>query len=194
MAYSNYDASTTNKSKRSNRIYADLNLSFTKNPATKDVARLFDVQAIKRSVKNIILTNKYERPFNSDFGCNLRGFLFENITEPLLVIIKDRVAMAIEKYEPRVTVEDVVVRDDQDKNGISIMVGFYYNKYNAELDLPGILLNDSSLTDEVNAEVVSVVYMKKQGFRINISPLTKPNALRACEKIKALGQLCEISK
>ena len=107
MAYSNYDASTTNKSKRSNRIYADLNLSFTKNPATKDVARLFDVQAIKRSVKNIILTNKYERPFNSDFGCNLRGFLFENITEPLLVIIKDRVAMAIEKYEPRVTVEAV---------------------------------------------------------------------------------------
>ena len=127
MAYSNYDASTTNKSKRSNRIYADLNLSFTKNPATKDVARLFDVQAIKRSVKNIILTNKYERPFNSDFGCNLRGFLFENITEPLLVIIKDRVAMAIEKYEPRVTVEDVVVRDDQDKNGISIMVSFLIN-------------------------------------------------------------------
>ena len=76
----------------------------------------------------------------------------------------------------------------------SIMVGFYYNKYNAELDLPGILLNDSSLTDEVNAEIISVVYMKKQGFRINISPLTKPNALRACEKIKALGQLCEISK
>ena len=77
---------------------------------------------------------------------------------------------------------------------LSIMVGFYYNKYNAELDLPGILLNDSSLTNEVNAEVVSVVYMKKQGFRINISPLTKQNAIRACEKIKALGQLCEISK
>jgi len=72
--------------------------------------------------------------------------------------------------------------------------GVYYNKYNAELDLPGILLNDSSLTDEINAEVVSVVYMKKQGFRINISPLTKQNAIRACEKIKALGQLCEISK
>ena len=83
---------------------------------------------------------------------------------------------------------------EENLNGISIMVGFYYNKYNAELDLPGILLNDSSLTDDVNAEVVSVVYMKKQGFRINISPLTKPNALRACEKIKALGQLCEISK
>ena len=139
MAYSNYDASTTNKSKRSNRIYADLNLSFTKNPATKDVARLFDVQAIKRSVKNIILTNKYERPFNSDFGCNLRGFLFVNITEPLLVIIKDRVAMAIEKYEPRVTVEDVVVKDDQDKNGLSIMVSFLINGTEAPVSVSTFL-------------------------------------------------------
>ena len=139
MAYSNYDASTTNQSKRSNRIYSDLNLSFTKNPATKDVARLFDVQAIKRAVKNIILTNKFERPFNSDFGCNLRGFLFENITEPLLVIIKDRVAMAIEKYEPRVTVEDVVVRDDQDKNGLSIMVSFLINGTEAPVSVSTFL-------------------------------------------------------
>ena len=83
---------------------------------------------------------------------------------------------------------------EENLSHFSIMVGFYYNKYNAELDLPGILLNDSSLTDEVNAKIVSVVYMKKKGFRINISPLTKTNALRACEKIKALGQLCEISK
>ena len=127
MAYSNYDASTTNKSKRSNSIYADLNLSFTKNPATKDVAKLFDVQAIKRSVKNIILTNKYERPFNSDFGCNLRGFLFENITEPLLVVIKDRISMAIEKFEPRVSVEDVFVKEEDGSNGISIMVSFKIN-------------------------------------------------------------------
>ena len=124
----NYDASVnTNKSVRSNKAYSDLNLNFNKNPATKDVAKLFDVQAIKRSVKNIILTNKYERPFNSDFGCNLRGFLFENITEPLLVVIKDRVSMAIEKYEPRVSVEDVVVQSDDGSNGISIMVSFKIN-------------------------------------------------------------------
>ena len=124
----NYDASVnTNKSVRSNKAYSDLNLNFNKNPATKDVAKLFDVQAIKRSVENIILTNKYERPFNSDFGCNLRGFLFENITEPLLVVIKDRVSMAIEKYEPRVSVEDVVVQSDDGSNGISIMVSFKIN-------------------------------------------------------------------
>ena len=139
MAYSNYDASTTNKSKRSNRIYADLNLSFTKNPATKDVARLFDVQAIKRSVKNIILTNKYERPFNSDFGCNLRGFLFENLTEPMVVIIKDRVAMAIEKYEPRVSVEDVIVKNSSDPNGINIQVSFLINGVEAPVTVSTFL-------------------------------------------------------
>ena len=139
MAYSNYDASTTNKSKRSNRIYADLNLSFTKNPATKDVARLFDVQAIKRSVKNIILTNKYERPFNSDFGCNLRGFLFENLTEPVMVLIKDRVAMAIEKYEPRVSVEDVIVKNSSDPNGINIQVSFLINGVEAPITVSTFL-------------------------------------------------------
>jgi|TARA_Y100001970_G_C13873698_1_gene670317 hypothetical protein len=139
MAVSQIDATVTNNSKRSNRIYKDLNMSFTKNPATKDVARLFDVQAIKRAVKNIILTNKYERPFNPDFGCNLRGFLFENITEPLLVIIKDRVAMAIEKYEPRVSVEDVVVKNDIDKNGINIQVSFLINGVEAPVTVSTFL-------------------------------------------------------
>ena len=127
------DATITNNSKRSNRIYKDLNMSFTKNPATKDVARLFDIQAIKRSVKNIILTNKYERPFNPDFGCNLRGFLFENLTEPMVVIIKDRVAMAIEKYEPRVSVEDVIVKNSSDPNGINIQVSFLINGVEAPI-------------------------------------------------------------
>ena len=133
------DATVTNNSKRSNRIYKDLNMSFTKNPATKDVARLFDIQAIKRSVKNIILTNKYERPFNPDFGCNLRGFLFENITEPLLVIIKDRVAMAIEKYEPRVSVEDVIVKNSSDPNGIRISVSFLINGVEAPVTVSTFL-------------------------------------------------------
>ena len=79
-----------------------------------------------------------------------------------------------------------------DKKNVGILVGFYYNKYNAEQDLPTILLSDSILIDKVNADVKKDVYMKKQGFRINISPLSEDNALRVCEKIKALGELCEI--
>ena len=61
MALSNYDAQSTNNSKRSNRTYSDLNLNFTRNPATSDVARLTDVEAVKRSVRNLILTNRFEK-------------------------------------------------------------------------------------------------------------------------------------
>ena len=124
MAYSNYDATTTNQSKRSNRIYSDLNLNFTKNPATKDVARVFDVQAIKRAVKNIVLTNRYEKPFNSEFGCNLRGFLFENLTDPVLVLMKDRISTAIEKYEPRAILHNVVCAPSIDMNSLAITIQF----------------------------------------------------------------------
>ena len=90
---------------------------------------------------------------------------------------------------------DHVLKVEDDKTNIETIgiVGFYYNKYNAEQDLPSILLSDTSLSDKVNAEVIKDVYMKKQGFRINIYPLSKKSALRACEKIKASGELCEIS-
>ena len=56
-----------------------------------------------------------------------------------------------------------------------------------------ILLNDSSLTDRVNVQIIKDIYMKKQGFRIKISPLSRKISLRVCEKIKASGELCEIS-
>ena len=105
-------------------VYKDLGLTFTAHPITKNVKVLKNDEAVKRAVKNLILTNKYERPFNSDFGCNLRGYLFENITPPLMVAIKDRVATAIEAYEPRVSVEDIVVSEDGTNNGINIMVSF----------------------------------------------------------------------
>ena len=94
-----------------------------------------------------------------------------------------------ESYDHVLKVED----DKTNIETIGIIVGFYFNKYNAEQDLPSILLSDSSLSDKVNAEVIKDVYMKKQGFRINIYPLSKKSALRACEKIKASGELCEIS-
>ena len=124
MAYSNYDASTTNQSKRSNRIYKDLNLNFTKNPATKDVARLFDVQAIKRAVKNIILTNKYERPFKPNFGGSIRNLLFELNTDRQINRIKITLAKEIEVLEPRVNNVQVAL-SNQDNNKLDMTI--FYN-------------------------------------------------------------------
>ena len=73
----NYDASTTNNSKRANRIYKDLDLDFGRNPVTNDVNKLTDVEAVKRSVRNLINTNHYERPFHPEIGSGIRGLLFE---------------------------------------------------------------------------------------------------------------------
>ena len=121
----NYDASTTNNSKRSTRIYSDLNLNFTKNPATKDVARLTDIEAVKRSVRNLILTNRFERPFHPEIGSSVRAILFENITPLNAVLLQDRIEEVIENFEPRVNLNQVIVQDEIDNNQYRVTISFY---------------------------------------------------------------------
>jgi len=125
MALSNYDAQLTNNSKRSTKIYSDLNLNFTKNPATKDVARLTDVEAVKRSVRNLILTNRFERPFHPEIGCGIRQLLFENVTPLTAILIQDRIAEVITNFEPRVGLVDVVVQANEDGNEYVVFISFY---------------------------------------------------------------------
>ena len=69
-----YDAGIlTNESKRSSRIYKDLNLDFQQNTATKDIQKITDVESVKRSVRNLINLNHYEKPFKPEIGSNLKG-------------------------------------------------------------------------------------------------------------------------
>ncbi len=146
---------------------------------------LVEIPLIKNN-KNSDDIEKLVLELNKDLEMDLKVVEFSRIPliRPLSIIVDaDNTSDFIHKQE-----------NEENLRLSSILVGFYYNKYNAEQDLPGILLNDSSLTNEINAEIVSDVYMQKKGFRINISPLTKKSAIRACEKIKALGQLCEISE
>ena len=123
----NYDASNTNNSIRSNRIYSDLNLNFTKNPATKDVARLTDVEAVKRSVRNLVLTNRFERPFHPEIGSSIRDLLFEPITPLHAVLLEDRIEEVIVNYEPRVTLNQIIVQDEIDNNRYAVTISFYVN-------------------------------------------------------------------
>ena len=83
-----YDASSTNKSKRSINNYKDLDLNFTRNPVTNDVTRIEDIDAVKRSVKNLVQTNFYERPFHPELGCGIRELLFENYTPIIGIFLK----------------------------------------------------------------------------------------------------------
>ena len=123
----NYDASNTNNSTRSNRVYSDLNLNFTKNPATKDVARLTDIEAVKRSVRNLILTNRFERPFHPEIGSSIRDLLFETITPLNAVLLEDRIEEVIVNFEPRVTLNQIIVQDEIDNNRYSVTISFYVN-------------------------------------------------------------------
>ena len=98
---SRYDATQTNESKRSSRIYKDLNLGFQQNTATKDIQKLTDVEAVKRSVRNLINTNHYEKPFHPEIGSNLRAMLFENMTPTMNHVISKNIELLIINYEPR---------------------------------------------------------------------------------------------
>ena len=96
-----YDSTQTNESQRSSRIYKDLNLDFQKNTATKDIQKITDIEAVKRSVRNLINLNHYEKPFHPEIGSNLRAMLFENMTPQMTHLIGKQIELLIANYEPR---------------------------------------------------------------------------------------------
>ena len=124
MAYSNYDATSTNKSKRSVRLYKDLNLNFTRNPATRDVAKLQDIEAVKRAVRNLINTNEGERPFQHRLGSGVRALLFENMTPVTETLLQDKIEETIRVYEPRAQLISVMVNGDVDRNEYLVTITF----------------------------------------------------------------------
>jgi len=120
-----YDASSTNKSKKSVRTYKDLDLDFTRHPITNDVVKFEDVDAVKRSVRNLINTNFYERPFHPELGCGVRELLFENYTPLTGIFIRRKVQEVLDNYEPRARVSGIAVNEQPDRNAIDVQVNFY---------------------------------------------------------------------
>ena len=122
---SRYDATQTNESQRSSRIYKDLNLGFQQNTATKDIQKLTDVEAVKRSVRNLINTNHYEKPFHPEIGSNLRAMLFQNITPQMTHLITKTIELLINNYEPRCRLVQVNTQPMFDRNGYACQISFY---------------------------------------------------------------------
>tara|TARA_B110000881_G_scaffold16635_1_gene12305 strand:+ start:274 stop:702 length:429 start_codon:yes stop_codon:yes gene_type:complete len=121
-----YDAGTlTNKSKRSARIYKDLNLDFAQNTATKDIQKISDIEAVKRSVRNLINLNHYEKPFHPEIGSNLRAMLFENITPQMTHVISKEIDNLIRNYEPRARLVQISTMPQFDKNAYAATISFY---------------------------------------------------------------------
>ena len=121
-----YDSGTlTNKSKRSSRIYKDLNLDFQQNTATKDIQKMLDVESVKRSVRNLINLNHYEKPFHPEIGSNLKALLFENITPQISHFIGKQIELLIKNYESRCRLVQVKNMPNLDRNGYSVSISFY---------------------------------------------------------------------
>jgi phage baseplate assembly protein W len=111
--------------KRPSGIYADFHKDLTVNPITNDIARKLDEEAVKESLKNLLLTDRGERLFQPQLGSDIRSTLFDNNTPATLTILKQLVIDTINNYEPRVTVIDVSVTSDYDENRVAITIYFY---------------------------------------------------------------------
>ena len=121
-----YDAGAlTNKSKRSSRIFSDLNLDFLQNTATKDIQKIEDVDAVKRSVRNLINLNHYEKPFHPEIGSNLRAMLFELFSPQMNHAISKEIDLLIRNYEPRCRLVNVETIPDAERNRYQVSISFY---------------------------------------------------------------------
>ena len=119
-----YDSTQSNESKRSSRIYKDLNLDFSFNSATKDIQKITDVEAVKRSVRNLINLNHYEKPFHPEVGSNLRAMLFELMTPQMNHVISKQIQKLITNYEPRARLVQVATIPDFDRNAYNCKIFF----------------------------------------------------------------------
>ena len=104
--------------------YSDLDLDFLAHPTTKDVMKKTGVEAIKRSVRNLLLTNFYDRPFQSYIGSNALKILFDNATPMSATFLRNAINETLKSYEPRIRVDDVEVKFDFDNNGYNVQLFF----------------------------------------------------------------------
>ena len=127
-----WDASRQNE-KRSSRVYKDLNLNFTVNPVTSDVTTVTDVNAVKRSVRNLLLTNHYDRPFHPEIGSNIQNLLFQNFGPITGNQLARQIEELIANFEPRAIVESVECFPVPDTYTYDIRIYFYVENLPAEL-------------------------------------------------------------
>ena len=105
-------------------VFSDLDSLFVPNPITKQLARKTNRESVKQSVKNLILTDYFERPFKSDIGCSIRYYLFELWSPALKQTMENAIREVIDNYEPRADVLEVLVEDRSELNALSVTIAF----------------------------------------------------------------------
>ena len=120
-----YDAQLNNGSDRSVRQYVDLDLFFGKKSSDRDVSEVTDIQAVKRSIRNLVLLNTYEKPFHPEIASGVRDMLFELMTPVSAAILARKIQDVIENFEPRARLVGVRSIPDYDRNSYSVSIEFY---------------------------------------------------------------------
>ena len=137
------DAEGVNNSPRSTYIYKDLSLFFTPNPVSGDVTMVTDVQDIKRSVRNLVMTNRFEKPFHPEIASHVRDLLFEPFSPVTINLLRNRIETVLINYEPRVTLTEVEVEDPDfqrmDNNELNVRI-FFTLKNDPEIQTVDVLL------------------------------------------------------
>jgi len=108
-----------------NKIYADIDLTFNRVPVSGDIAMRYDDQAVIASVRNLLLTNFYERPFQPNLGSNINSILFEPATSLTAGILDTEIRNVINNFEPRVQINNLNVNPNVDGNTFLIDLSFY---------------------------------------------------------------------
>ena len=120
-------------------LFSDVSSDFEQHPDTHDLMRLKNEEAVKRSIRNLVLTNKYERPFQPNLGSNLRKYLFEDISPTTSLNLQNEIKTTIENYEPRAGSVDVTVSPYVDENAYVVNILFYIINSNNPISLNTIL-------------------------------------------------------
>ena len=107
------------------KIYSDIDFTFTKRPVVGDVALSYDAQAVSRSIRNLLNTQNYDRPFNPDLGSNLNALLFENFSPITSSSIEAEIQNVIDNYEPRAIVNYVNVNPNYEENRYDVTISFF---------------------------------------------------------------------
>lgn len=106
------------------RPYRDVDISFLPNPTTGDVRMKKGADAVKRSVRNLVMTNFFERPFHPEIGSNVRGLLFENADRFTAIELQEAIKEVIRNFEPRAQVIQVLVGLYPDNNAVTVTISF----------------------------------------------------------------------
>ena len=125
---------------RAPQVYSDIDLFFGPKSGSKDITKVVDVAAVKRSVRNLILTNEGEKPFHPEIGSGIRGILFELMSPITAYVLSLKVEDVIENFEPRARLQSVRATPNLDKNAYECTIEFYVINAPTELVTMDVLL------------------------------------------------------